>query len=91
MTLGVLHGTGDTKVGIITSKRVGSAVNRNRVRRRLREILRLARPQWASGFWLVIIARNRAADATFAELHAEWVKLAKRSGILNSTETPESP
>ncbi len=85
MTLGVLGKapvTEVTKVGLITSRRVGGAVERNRVRRRLREILRLNRPRWNAGVWMVVIARRAAVDASFDELHAEWLRLAKRSGVL---------
>ncbi len=82
MTVGVLKGCDATRVGLITSKRVGGAVERNRVRRRLRELMRLTRPQWVSGVWVVAIARRAAVDAPFAELQSEWLRLAERAGIL---------
>ena len=87
MVFSVLAGPepeGPTRVGIITSRRVGGAVIRNRVRRRLREIFRAARAQLRPGFWLVIIARQPAALAGFQDLRAEWEKLARRSGLLLS-------
>src|SRR5215210_3944049 len=46
-----------TQIGFITSRRVGSAVIRNRVRRRLRELVRVNRPQLRDGFFLVLVAR----------------------------------
>lgn len=70
------------RVGFITSRRVGSAVARNRVRRRLREIVRADRPQLASGCWVVLIARAAAAEASFDALRDEWRRLAKRAGLL---------
>jgi len=82
MTVGVLRGCAATRVGLITSKRVGGAVERNRVRRRLRELMRLTRPQWVHGVWVVAIARRAAVGARFAELQAEWLRLAARAGIL---------
>lgn len=82
MALGVLSGRPDTKVGLITSKRVGGAVERNRVRRRLRELMRLTRPGWKSGVWVVAIARHAAVSASFEELRAEWLRLATRAGFL---------
>jgi len=69
-------------VGIITSRRVGNAVIRNRVRRRLREIVRHSRPDWLPGLWVVVIARNPASRASHAELQAEWQRLARRASIL---------
>lgn len=76
--------TGDTRarVGFVTSKRVGGAVVRNRVRRRLREIVRQHRPQLRAGCWVVTIARHTAARAAFDELAADWLRLARRAGIL---------
>jgi ribonuclease P protein component len=73
---------GAARVGIITSRKVGPAHVRNRVRRRLREIVRADRPQLAEGCWVVLIARARAADATFDALREEWRRLAKRAGML---------
>ena len=83
--LGVLRDAGaqePARVGIITSKRVGESVVRHRIRRRLRELFRVARPSLARGLWLVLIARAPAARASFQALQAEWQGLARRSGIL---------
>ena len=82
MTVGVLKGCDASRVGLITSKRIGGAVERNRVRRRLRELMRLTRQQWIPGVWVVVIARRAAVDARFAELQNEWLRLAERAGIL---------
>jgi ribonuclease P protein component len=59
------------------SKRVGKAVVRNRLRRRLREALR--RLPLAEGFDVVIIARPEAAAASFQALTAELALLFKRT------------
>jgi ribonuclease P protein component len=77
------HGEGPTRVGLITTRRLGNAVERNRVRRRLREIFRTQQPPFQEGMWLVVIARHRAAQASFAELQAEWMKLARRAGLIS--------
>ena len=72
----------ETKTGLITSRRLGGAVERNRVRRRLREIVRMARPDLQPGLWLVLIARKHAVGATFQSLQGEWLQLARRASIL---------
>lgn len=72
-----------SRVGIITSRRVGGAVERNRVRRRLREIIRADRPIFLPDRWLVLIARQRATGANFEQLRDEWRSLATRAGLLN--------
>jgi ribonuclease P protein component len=70
------------RVGIVTSRRVGSAVIRNRVRRRLRELVRVDFPTLPANCWVVLIAKTAAAAATFDDLRAEWRRLAKRAGML---------
>src|SRR5215213_8779708 len=61
--------------GFITTKRLGGAVVRNRVRRRLREILRRHQHALSAGVWLVVIARPAAARASYAQLEEEWLRL----------------
>lgn len=70
------------RVGFVTSKRVGGAVVRNRVRRRLREVVRHHQHSLAAGIWLVVIARPAAAKASYAALADEWLRLARRASIL---------
>jgi ribonuclease P protein component len=71
-----------TRLGLITSRRVGGAVVRNGVRRRLRAAIRLSRPRLRAGAWVVVIARQQAANATAADLAAEWLRLAERASML---------
>jgi ribonuclease P protein component len=72
------------RAGFVTSKRIGSAVVRNRVRRKLREIVRKHQPDVRENLWIVTIARPPAAGATSRELEDEWLRLAKRAFILAS-------
>jgi ribonuclease P protein component len=81
---GVLK-TGDDapfRSGFVTSKRIGGAVVRNRVRRRLREIVRKHQHALRGGVWLVLVARPAAARASYSALEDEWLRLAKRTSIL---------
>lgn len=90
VVLGVLR-TGDDalwRAGIITSRKVGGAVQRNQVRRHMREILRSV--PLAPGVWLVVIARWRAPEASQEELRTDFVKVAKRAGVL-VREAPKLP
>ncbi|MEP6808830.1 MAG: ribonuclease P protein component [Chthoniobacterales bacterium] len=83
MILGVLDAKDSGfRAGFVTSKRVGGAVERNRVRRRLREVVRRHQAEIRAGIWLVVIARPPAARATYAALKDEWLRLAKRAFIL---------
>lgn len=68
--------------GLITGKKLGNAVVRNRLRRQLREIIRAHRVEIAPGWKFVTIARWRAPGAEFLELEDDWVRLARRMGLL---------
>jgi len=79
-------GSFPAKVGVITSRRVGGAVVRNKVRRRLREIIKTCIAQIPAGFLVVIVAKSAAADVSFEQLKAEWLLLARRLSILPPLE-----
>ena len=70
------------RVGIVTTRKVGMAVVRNRIRRRIREVFRLHQFDLISGVWLVAIARPSAAKASFQDLERDWLRLAERASIL---------
>ena len=70
------------RAGFVTSGRLGGAVVRNRVRRRLREIVRRHQREPRQGVWFVIIARYEAAAASYDALEDEWLRLARRASIL---------
>ena len=82
--LSILRANGATRfrAGFITSRALGSAVTRNCVRRRLREIVRKHQREIVDGTWIVTIARANAVGATYQELEVEWLRLAKRASIL---------
>ena len=84
LMLGVLQLESDVglRVGFVTSRRVGGAVVRNRVRRRLREIVRRNQHTLVNGLWLVVVARPASARAASAALKEEWLRLARRASIL---------
>jgi len=78
----VVENSGLCRVGFITSRRLGSAVIRNRVRRRLREIVRHHQHDLRQDFWIVLIAKRDAANASYRALEDEWLRLARRASIL---------
>ena len=89
----VLHalrraGAGEpTRCGFAVSRRVGKAAVRNKVRRRLREIVRRALPSLAGGWDLVLVARPAAARACYSAIHSAIDDLVRRSR-LSAAERP---
>lgn len=69
------------KLGLITTKKVGNAVVRNRIRRRLRAIFQREGERVVPGHWIVLIARKSAANATSAQLEKEWKWMLNKVGI----------
>ncbi|MBM3857530.1 MAG: ribonuclease P protein component [Verrucomicrobia bacterium] len=76
--------TATPQCGIIVSKRVGSAVIRNKIKRRFREIYRHSRPSLLPHLWLVLIAAPKTATASFQDLEKEWFRLGKKLSIFTS-------
>lgn len=70
------------RVGITVSKKLGKAVQRNRVRRRLREVYRLNEALFAPGYDIVVVARSRCIRTSFPELTQAYLSLAEKAGIL---------
>lgn len=79
-----------SRCGYAVGKRVGGAVVRNRVKRRLREITRLAikAQQLAPGYDLVWSARPGAAQATYQQLAAEVQHLLRRARLWREGDQP---
>ena len=74
--------TEQNRVGVTVSKKLGKAVVRNRVRRRLREVYRLHEEQFAPGWDIVVVARSRCVGADFGKLTNAYLSLAEKAGIL---------
>lgn len=75
------------KVGYITTRRLGNAVTRSRVRRQLRGILQRNGAGLRCGHWLVMIARHSAAYASSAELERDWLQLVGRAELIANADT----
>ena len=69
-------------MGITTSKKLGKAHVRNRVRRRLREVYRLNEELFQPGWDIVVVARTKAIHAPFDKLTENYLAAAEKAGIL---------
>lgn len=83
---------GDSRFGIITTKRLGHAVTRNLLRRRMREILRRHGEPLAHGYYVVIIPRYTAATADYTALEKDFLHLLRRRAAkLQKQQMTEHP
>lgn len=73
---------GHNRVGFTVSVKLGNAVKRNRARRRLREVYRLAGPRLRQGWDLILVARGRTLTAPWKELNDSFLRLARKLNLL---------
>ena len=71
-----------SRLGITTGVKLGKAVKRNFVRRRIRELYRTNEDKLLPGFDIVVVARTRAIQGRSADLERSFLKLMKKLGIL---------
>ena len=76
------NGQACNRIGLTVNAKLGCAVRRNRMRRRLREIYRLHEAQFARGYDIVVVARTRAIGADYAALERAYLSLAAKLGLL---------
>ena len=77
------NGRDTNRVGYTVSVKLGHAVVRNRVRRRLREIYRLNSPALKTGWDIVIVARGRCVDARYAKMDEAFLSLCGKLSLLD--------
>ena len=80
-----------TRVGLSTPRGLGGAVKRNRLRRRLREAIRVRHASIAPGWDLLVIARLEAAEASVDDLGAAFDRLLERCGVPRSSQGAATP
>lgn len=73
---------GHNRLGVTVSSKLGKAVTRNRIRRRLREIWRLNDPQLRQGYDMIVVARSRAVRGSYHELERAYRRAAAELKLL---------
>lgn len=71
-----------SRFGSTITRKIGNAVTRNRLRRRLTAIAHSMLDEMASPYLVVVIARHGAPGVEFEALRAEWIRLARKAGLL---------
>ena len=79
--------TKSIKVGFAVTKKVGHAVVRNKIRRRLREIVKIQLPKLKQSFNIIIVAKDNVIDAGFDKLSFEFNKLIKKANLFYEENT----
>ena len=73
---------GHSRLGVSVSTRLGCAVVRNRVRRRIREIYRLNKAKMLPGYDLIVVARVRAVETDYQKLDRTYLRLLEQLDLL---------
>ena len=76
------NGLAVNRLGLTVSGKLGNAVVRNKLRRRLWAIYRLQEPEFGLGYDIVVVGRTRATTATYQQLEESFVSLARKHGLI---------
>ena len=79
---GRLPAAGHSRLGVITSGKIGNAVNRNRARRLLREVFRLHQHELAQPIELVLVARQSIVGKRFGQVEKDFLTTLRNAGLL---------
>ncbi|MEG1999815.1 MAG: ribonuclease P protein component [Evtepia sp.] len=81
------NGAKESRLGITVSGKLGNAVVRNKLRRRLREAYRTHETQYVAGYDIVVVARRKAVFGRYTELVRDLLRLSRKLNLIRE-ETP---
>ena len=77
---------GRSRLGVTVSQKLGHAVVRNRVRRRIREIYRLNRDKMRPGWDVIVVGRGRSATGPYQKMNAAYLDCLRRLSLLREED-----
>ena len=83
------NGSDCSRFGFLVNKRIGNAAVRNKIKRRLREVIRLNPVK--SGWDALFIVRQGAGSAKYQDLKAATDNLLQRANLVDKPPQPTSP
>ena len=76
---------GHNRLGVTVSTKLGKAVVRNRIKRKLREVWRLNDGQMKQGFDMILVARGRSVKGVYREIEKAYLRAAGDLKLLENT------
>jgi len=80
------NGKSENRLGLTVSTKLGGAVERNRIRRRLKEVYRINEHLLHTGYDIVLVARMSSKEAKWSELEASALALFAKLGLYQKRE-----
>ena len=80
-----------SRVGVITGKRIGNAVTRNKVKRQLKAIMQVVHSNLSERTDILLIARKPIIDATFQQMATAVHQLLQRAELLDGEYVQNAP
>jgi ribonuclease P protein component len=75
-----------SRFAVVAGRSVGNAVQRNRVKRRIREAVRPNLPKISSGWDIILLARKPILEAKYEEVRSAVVKLLQRADLMHKQD-----
>jgi ribonuclease P protein component len=83
------EGANESRLGVITSKRIGNAVQRSRARRLMREAFRLHQNEFLKPVDVVLVARRSINEKRQPDVDRTFLKLAAEAGVIARPESEQ--
>ena len=77
---------GVNRLGITVSTKLGKAVHRNKIRRRIKEIFRLNNHKLVQGWDIVVVARMKCRFSTYQEIEEEFLRSCQHLDLIPKNE-----